>query len=227
MSTVPPTSAPHGSHDPRDETLELLLDLHEVGVPATRTRLAERVGADAAGRIVTSLVDEGSIEDSDGHLTLTTAGHAAAVRVVRTHRLAERLLRDVIGLEWWKVHREAAAWEQVISADVEARLVELLGDPGTCPHGNPIPGSANRPDQREAVRLVDAPEGLVDIVRIAEELEEDDEALLQMERCGFIPGRQAEIAGHEADGVKVIGSVADGVLPAHVAALTYVRPRSA
>ena len=60
---------------------------------------------------------------------------------MRKHRLAERLLVDVIGLEWHKVHREAGRWEHVISDDVEARLVELLGDPATCPHGNPIPGS--------------------------------------------------------------------------------------
>ena len=68
-------------------------------------------------------------------------GRALAEKVVRKHRLAERLLVDVIGLEWHKVHREAGRWEHVISDDVEARLVELLGDPATCPHGNPIPGS--------------------------------------------------------------------------------------
>jgi DtxR family transcriptional regulator, iron-dependent repressor len=78
----------------------------------------------------------------DGRLLyLTESGQALAERVVRTHRLAERLLVDVIGLEWHKVHREAGRWEHVISDDVEARLVELLGDPSTCPHGNPIPGS--------------------------------------------------------------------------------------
>ena len=60
---------------------------------------------------------------------------------MRRHRLAERLLVDVIGLEWEKVHAEAARWEHAISADVEEKLVLLLGDPATCPHGNPIPGS--------------------------------------------------------------------------------------
>ena len=60
---------------------------------------------------------------------------------MRRHRLAERLLVDVIGLEWEKVHKEADRWEHAISADVEAKLVVLLGDPATCPHGNPIPGS--------------------------------------------------------------------------------------
>ena len=65
-----------------------------------------------------------------------------AEKVVRKHRLAERLLVDVIGLAWHKAHLEAGRWEHVISDDVEERLVELLGDPATCPHGNPIPGLA-------------------------------------------------------------------------------------
>ena len=63
-----------------------------------------------------------------------------AESVVRKHRLAERLLTDIIGLPWEKAHLEAGRWEHVISDEVEARLVELLGHPTTCPHGNPIPG---------------------------------------------------------------------------------------
>ena len=77
---------------------------------------------------------------------LTDKGRALATTVVRRHRLAERLLVDVIGLEWEKVHREADRWEHAISADVEEKLVVLLGDPATCPHGNPIPGSGHRVD---------------------------------------------------------------------------------
>ena len=76
-----------------------------------------------------------------------------AAKVVRKHRLAERLLVDVIGLEWHKVHAEAGRWEHVISDDVEERLVILLGDPATCPHGNPIPGSATRALARAAAAV--------------------------------------------------------------------------
>lgn len=144
---------------------------------------------------------------------------------MRRHSLAERLLRDVIGLEWSKVHHEAETWEHVISDEVEARLVRLLGDPGTCPHGNPIPGSANVPDQSAAVRLVDVADGAVHVVRITEELEADDAALRLLEDCGFIPGRPGEVAGRDADGsVHVIGAVADAVVPAHIARRTYVEP---
>jgi DtxR family Mn-dependent transcriptional regulator len=143
----------------------------------------------------------------------------------RRHRLAERLLRDVVGLDWWRIHHEAAGWDEVISDEVERRLVELLGDPGTCPHGNPIPGSANAPDQSSSVPLADAAVGTCRIVRITEELEEDDAALRALEGAGIVPGRMAEILGHEADGtVKVVGAVADLVVPPQVAAGTWVEP---
>ena len=86
-------------------------------------------------------MEDGYVTREGRRLSLTEPGRDLAEKVVRKHRLAERLLVDVIGLEWHKVHREAGRWEHVISDDVEARLVELLGDPATCPHGNPIPGS--------------------------------------------------------------------------------------
>ena len=93
---------------------------------------------------------------------------------MRKHRLAERLLVDVIGLEWHKVHREAGRWEHVISDDVEARLVELLGDPATCPHGNPIPGSHSAATAAEVSTrpLTEVGSGeRVRLVRISEEVE--------------------------------------------------------
>ena len=83
----------------------------------------------------------GSSSRATAACSLTTKGRGLATTIVRRHRLAERLLVDVIGLEWEKVHAEAARWEHAISADVEEKLVLLLGDPATCPHGNPIPGS--------------------------------------------------------------------------------------
>ena len=76
----------------------------------------------------------------DRHLELTAEGRSRAIRVMRKHRLAERLLIDVIGLDWEKVHDEACRWEHVISEDVERRLVELLHSPTESPYGNPIPG---------------------------------------------------------------------------------------
>ena len=209
------------------ETLELLLDRRERGEPATRGDLEHALRAEpgAVDLAVDHLVAEGDLRDAVAGLRLTDSGLDRAVEAVRRHRLTERLLADVIGLDWWKVHHEAERWEGVLSDEVEKRLVELLGDPGTCPHGNPIPGSSNRPEHPDAVRLDRAPAGPVHIVRITEELEADDEALRLLERCGFVPGRDAELKGAGPDGVEVAGTVADATLPPHVATHTYVAPR--
>ncbi|MBW3659708.1 MAG: metal-dependent transcriptional regulator [Actinobacteria bacterium] len=215
-------------HDTTEQYLETVLGLEEEGITPLRARLVERLGVSApsVSQTVSRLEEDGYLVVGDDRvITLTSAGRELATGVVRKHRLAERLLRDVIGLEWSKIHHEACRWEHAISDEVEQKLVELLDDPGTCPHGNPIPGSTNLPDQSRAVPLTEAPEGPISVVRISEQLETDDEAMLLMEGAGFVPGRDAEVKGHDPDGVRVIGAVADALLPPHVAELTYVVPR--
>jgi DtxR family transcriptional regulator, Mn-dependent transcriptional regulator len=209
------------------ELLEVLLDradraerLHRDELPIALGVTVEEVAA-----AVAHLDAEGTLVEEGGVLALTSQGVELATTVVRRHRLAERLLRDVIGLDWWKVHHEAEAWESVISAEVEEHLIELLDDPGTCPHGNPIPGSRNRPSHPDAVRISQAPLGPVYIVRITEELETDDEALQLLERCGFLPGRHGELKSVGEDGVEVAGPVSDAWLPPRVAHHTFVAPR--
>ena len=121
-------------HDTTEEYLEQILELEEEGTVPMRARIAERLGLSAAA--VSEMIKR---MEADGlvllgsNITLTSKGTALAEQVVRRHRLAERLLLDVIGLEWEKVHREADRWEHAISADVEEKLVVLLGDPATCP----------------------------------------------------------------------------------------------
>jgi DtxR family transcriptional regulator, Mn-dependent transcriptional regulator len=210
------------------ELLEVSLDRADRAERLHRRDLPAALGAteDEVATAVDHLVGQGTLTDEEGVLALTEQGYATATTVVRRHRLAERLLRDVIGLDWWKVHHEAEAWESVISADVEAHLIELLGDPGTCPHGNPIPGSANRPSHPDAVRIGEAPVGPVYVVRVTEELETHDEALQLLEGCGFLPGSYAEVKRIGDDGsVEVAGSVRDGVLSPWIAHHTYVAPR--
>jgi DtxR family Mn-dependent transcriptional regulator len=145
-------------------------------------------------------------------------------RLVRRHRLAERLLVDVIGVEWEKVHREAARWEHVISPDVEPKLVDLLGDPATCPHGNPIPGSHRPAEPRPAVRLAEAPPGPATVTRISEDLEPDDAALELLARARLIPGCTATIVSAGDDGVAVRTPAGEHLLPPHVAGHLYVAP---
>ena len=151
-------------------------------------------------------------------ITLTDSGQEVATTVTRRHRLAERLLVDVIGLEWHKVHDEAGRWEHVISADVEEKLVALLGDPGTCPHGNPIPGSANRPE-RPSATLADVQAGdRIVLRRIGELVEHDREILVAMDAAGFTPGSSATVT--EVDG-------AGGVLLAAPATELSLSPEAA
>ena len=143
-------------HDTTEEYLEAILEIEEEGTVPIRARLVERLGlsAPAVSETVNRLVDHGYAELLDDRsLRLTDKGREVATSIVRRHRLAERLLVDVIGLEWEKVHKEADRWEHAISADVEEKLVLLLGDPATCPHGNPIPGSSHKVEGPASVPL--------------------------------------------------------------------------
>src|SRR5262249_36385026 len=155
-------------HDATEEYLETILELEEEGITPIRARLVERlkVSAPAVSEQVNRLVGGGYTELlEDRSLRLTKKGRDLATSVVRRHRLAERLLVDVIGLEWEKVHREADRWEHAISADVEEKLVELLGDPATCPHGNPIPGSKHKGKSAPRTTLIESDTGPVEVVR--------------------------------------------------------------
>ena len=164
-------------HDTTEEYLESILAIEEEGVVPMRARLVERLGLSAAAvsETIGRLSDHGYVElHGDRSLHLTDKGRRLATTVVRRHRLAERLLVDVIGLEWEKVHREADRWEHAISSDVEEKLVELLGDPATCPHGNPIPGSKHHANGAPTLALARSEPGPVVVRRVNERLEIDD-----------------------------------------------------
>jgi DtxR family Mn-dependent transcriptional regulator len=185
----------------------------------------ERLGVSApsVSEQVNRLVGSGYTELLDDRsLRLTTKGRELAISIVRRHRLAERLLVDVIGLEWEKVHREADRWEHAISADVEEKLVELLGDPATCPHGNPIPGSRHKPDSAPRTTLAEATPGPVTIVRISEKIELDDEALRFLAQGGLVPGKDAVVVGPANGGMQVKGASGEEIVPDRLARLMWV-----
>ena len=212
-------------HDATEEYLETILEIEEEGVPPIRARLVERLGisAPAVSETVNRLVEQGYAQLLDDRsLRLTPKGRALAVSIVRRHRLAERLLTDVIGLEWEKVHREADRWEHAISADVEEKLVQLLGDPATCPHGNPIPGSAHKVDTRRALPLAKAVPGPVRVTRISEKAELDDDALSFLARAQLVPGSEAVVVGPAPDGVAVKSGAGEHTVPARLAELMWV-----
>jgi DtxR family transcriptional regulator, Mn-dependent transcriptional regulator len=212
-------------HDTTEEYLETILAIEEEGVPPLRARLVERLGLSAAAvsETVNRLAALGYAELRDDRtIRLTDKGRRLATTVVRRHRLAERLLTDVIGLEWEKVHREAARWEHAISADVEEKLVELLGDPVTCPHGNPIPGARRKGVATPTVQLAKADPGRVTIARISEKLELNDEGLSLLARARLIPGASATVVERRNGDVKVKTAAGEHTVPADVAEQMFV-----
>jgi DtxR family Mn-dependent transcriptional regulator len=214
-------------HDTTEEYLEAILEIEEEGTVPIRARLVERLGlsAPAVSETVNRLVDHGYAELLDDRsLRLTEKGRAVATSIVRRHRLAERLLVDVIGLEWEKVHKEADRWEHAISAEVEEKLVLLLGDPATCPHGNPIPGSSHKVEGPASVPLTQMAPGPVIVRRISEKAEIDDDAIAFLAGAELIPGSNAVVVGSSADGVQVKSATGEQIVPQKLAQLIFAIP---
>ena len=152
--------------DTTEMYLRTIYDLEEEGVIPLRARIAERLeqSGPTVSQTVSRMERDGLLHVAgDRHLELTDKGRGLAVAVMRKHRLAERLLVDVIGLPWEDVHAEACKWEHVMSEDVERRLVAVLDNPTVSPFGNPIPGLV-RARHRHADRTARTP----NLVRLTE-----------------------------------------------------------
>lgn len=213
-----------GFHPPLEEYLEAIHELEEEGIDVIQARLAERLGhsAPSVSEMIRRLRGEGYLEPAGKSVRLTRKGRGLAESVVRKHRLAERLLTDVIGLPWNKAHVEACRWEHVISDEVEARLIELLDHPTTCPHGNPIPGSG--PPRRDLFALAESQPGdKIRLERVTEVVEIDMDSLTYLSDHGFTPGADALVRTKAPDGTLTLelseGTIALG--PA-LAAQLYV-----
>ena len=213
-------------HPATEEYLETIFELEEAGIPAMRARIVERLGVSApsVSETVARLEREGYLVlGEDRQMRLTTSGRVYATSMVRRHRLAERLLVDVLHVPWHQVHEEACRLEHAISENLEQHLVALLGDPGTCPHGNPIPGSANAEPIEPAVRLADAAVGVdLRVSRIGEDLEADPAGLRLLEDGGLLPGASLVLEDSTGDGVRVRTGSRELELPPAVASSVYV-----
>ncbi len=204
-------------HPPVEEYLETIFALEEEGIPVIQARLAERLGkaAPSVSEMLDRLEGDDLITRSGRRITMTAAGRSLAEGVVRKHRLAERLLVDIIGLDWDKAHVEAGRWEHVISDDVEARLVILLDNPTTCPHGNPIPGAGDGSASER--QLADArPGDHVRLVRITESVEHEADSLSYLGDNGLTPGTTAVVQSRAPDGTLtlLLGDAAIALGPA-------------
>lgn len=208
--------------DTTEMYLRTIYELAEEGIVPLRARIAERLGhsGPTVSQTVARMERDGLvIVSGDRHLELTDEGQSKAVRVMRKHRLAERLLTDVIGLDWAQVHDEACRWEHVMSEQVERRLIELLDHPQFSPYGNPIPGLEELGESRATVGFLDGVQSLVValeapefqpdaefvVARMGEPLQTDIELLGQLEAAGITP--DAKISASEtAPGVWAIGA---------------------
>ncbi len=194
-----------GYHPPVEEYLETILGLEEAGIRPMRARIVERLGvsAPAVSETVRRLERDGYLTLDDSRaISLTTAGRTYATSIMRRHRLAERLLVDVLKVPWSQVHEEAGRLEHAISPWLEAHLVQLLGDPATCPHGNPIPGSANRIDFGAQHPLSELPAGCAAVVRrIDEQLEGQHLSMKTLETEAVLPGRVITVVGRDDRGM--------------------------
>ena len=184
-----------------EEYLETIYNMNMEDEVVIGARLAEkfRVAPPTVTEMLKRLVRDGYVEmDNKRQVTLTEAGNQAAERVLRRHRLTERFLVDMLGMQWHQVHEEACRLEHFISGAVEARVITTLNNPTTCPHGNPIPGSvANARSylkDKGAIRLSSAGAGeVVSILCISEVVEDEEALILYMHEKGLTPGTQLTV----------------------------------
>jgi DtxR family transcriptional regulator, Mn-dependent transcriptional regulator len=189
-----------------EEYLETIYNIHMEGEIVIGARLAQkfRVAPPTVTEMLKRLMRDGYVEmDNKRQVSLTEAGNQAAEAVLRRHRLTERFLVDMLGMQWHQVHEEACRLEHFISGAVEARVITTLNHPTTCPHGNPIPGEV--PDARNylkdhhALRLSAVPAGETATILCISEVVEDEEALiLYLHEKGLTPDTQLTVIEHNS-----------------------------
>ena len=192
--------------DTTEMYLRTIFELEEEGIVPLRARIAERLNQSGptVSQTVARMQRDGLLVVSDDrHLELTDLGRERAIAVMRKHRLAERLLLDVIGLDWQDVHVEACRWEHVMSEQVEQRLIALLGHPQTSPYGNPIPGldhlgESAKPVTETHLDLIGADVaagrgGRYEVRRIIEIVQNQPRVMDRLHRGGRDPGRRPRV----------------------------------
>ncbi len=178
--------------------------MHGEGQPVIAARLAERLGVSAAtvSETVSRLARDGllSIDEQTRQLALTERGRRIAERTFRRHALAEWLLTEVVGLGWAEADEEAHHLQHALSERVTDKIDDLLGEPPTCPHGNPIPRNGRTPQRPAGIPMSKARAGEeITILRVTEEAEEDARLLTFLQDHGVRPGavfRVSDLSEH-------------------------------
>jgi DtxR family Mn-dependent transcriptional regulator len=202
-------------------------------------RLAERfrVSAPTVTETLKRMVRDGLVTmDDRRQVTLTPRGIELAEAVLRRHRLTERFLVDMLGMQWHQVHEEACRLEHHISGAVEARVVAALDHPITCPHGNPIPGyvpnARHYLSDNHALRLLNAAVGEeVRILLVSEVVEDEEELISYLHERSLTPGTPVRLVGLAESGPEASVELDVGgervTVPSRVAHALWVVPVTA
>jgi DtxR family transcriptional regulator, Mn-dependent transcriptional regulator len=188
------------------EYLEAIFEMEEEGATILQARLCERLGVTAptVSQAVGRLVKEGLIRMDGRKISLSIRGKEVATPLVRRHRLAERLLTDILGIPWYRAHEEAHDWEHVISPEVEQRILEKTGAT-TCPHGNPIPGFDPPYERSKLVPLTDLAAGEQGtLCLLNEDVELATGVLKYFQDHGLMPGATIEVSVVGPDGTRIL-----------------------
>ncbi|MCX9012497.1 MAG: metal-dependent transcriptional regulator [Candidatus Methanoperedens sp.] len=171
-----------------EEYLESIYKLQQEQRPVSTSRLAEhlKLSPPSVSEMVKKLAGKGLLSHTEKGVCLTEEGRLIAKKVIRRHRLSERLLTDILGFKWDEVHDEACRLEHAISPEMEDRIAKSLGNPKTCPHGHPIPdkdGVLVKEKVKPLSELKASARGVIVSV-----FEEDPNMLKYLASLGLIPG---------------------------------------
>ena len=190
------------------EYLECIYELEEEGRRILKARIGERLGLAPAtvSEGVKRLTSEGYVRiEGARDVVLTDKGHAIAEALVRRHRLAERMLTDVLGIAWHLCHEQAEDWEKVMTPEVEEAIIGKLEGDLTCPHGNPIPGTDSAVPWSRLVPVANMSPGDCGVLtRLLEDVELNHEVLEFLESHGLMPGARVTIVEQAPDGTQTV-----------------------
>ena len=217
-----------------EEYLEAIYNMDMEGEVVIGARLAEKfqVKAPTVTEMLQRLEKAGYVTmDAQRHITLTDQGIELAEAVLRRHRLTERFLTDMLGMQWHQVHEEACRLEHYISGAVEERVITSLGHPTTCPHGNPIPGyvtdARSYLTRNHARRLPETAGETMRILCVSEVVEDEEEVIQLLHEQGLTPGTVITWREQSDDSCTVIANDQAIQIPFHLARALWVIPADA
>ncbi|MGH2825575.1 MAG: metal-dependent transcriptional regulator [Actinomycetota bacterium] len=190
------------------EYLEAVFELEEEGQLIRQARIGERLGLAPAtvSEGIKRLIAEGYVRiEGTRDIELTKEGRLIASTLVRRHRLAERMLVDILGIPWHQCHEQAEDWEKVMTPEVEQSILDRLSGEPTCPHGNPIPGTEGSVSWQALKPVAEMIAGeRATLTRLLEDIELDHDVMLYLEQHRLMPGAALTVVDVAPDGTRTL-----------------------